>query len=301
MLSPEILRQIKMLELRAGRAVTDVMAGQYVSAFKGRGMEFDEVREYVPGDEVRLIDWNVTARLGMPHIKVLREERELTMIIVCDVSASQSFQGFHRAKRDVAAEMAAVMAFLASRSQDRVGLILASDQVEEYTPPRKSRGHVWRMIREVLTYKARGRGTDLDKTLRFVDQVQKRRALIFVLSDFLDAAQHDANESKKFFTPALGLLARRHDVVAVRICDPQERKAPVESGMVKITDAESGVNVVVDTSDAGFQREFAQWWTDHDAGFAAWVRQSGARTFDVSTAENTVKPLADFLAGRASR
>ena len=284
MLSPEILRQIRMLELRAGRAVTDVMAGQYVSTFKGRGMEFDEVREYVPGDEVRLIDWNVTARLGTPHIKVLREERELTMIIVCDVSASQSYQGFHRAKRDVAAEMAAVMAFLASRSQDRVGLVLASDQIEEYTPPRKGRGHVWRMIREVLTYQARGRGTDLDKTLRFVDQVQKRRALIFVLSDFLDG-----------FSPALGLLARRHDVVAVRICDPQE------SGLIEVADAESGVRVTVDTSDDIFQSEFAHWWATHDADFGRWIRRSGARTFDVSTAGNTVKPLADFLAGGARR
>lgn len=290
MLSPEILRQIRMLELRAGRAVTDVMAGQYVSTFKGRGMEFDEVREYVPGDEVRLIDWNVTARLGTPHIKVLREERELTMIIVCDVSASQSYQGFHRAKRDVAAEMAAVMAFLASRSQDRVGLVLASDQIEEYTPPRKGRGHVWRMIREMLTYKARGRGTDLDKTLRFVDQVQKRRALIFVLSDFLDD-----------FSPALGLLARRHDVVAVRICDPQERKAPVESGLIEVADAESGARVTLDTSNDIFQSEFANWWASHDDGFGSWVRRSGARTFDVSTAGNTVKPLADFLAGGARR
>lgn len=290
MLSPEILRQIRMLELRAGRAVTDVMAGQYVSTFKGRGMEFDEVREYVPGDEVRLIDWNVTARLGTPHIKVLREERELTMIIVCDVSASQSYQGFHRAKRDVAAEMAAVMAFLASRSQDRVGLVLASDQIEEYTPPRKGRGHVWRMIREVLTYQARGRGTDLDKTLRFVDQVQKRRALIFVLSDFLDD-----------FSPALGLLARRHDVVAVRICDPQERKAPEESGLIEVADAESGARVTVDTSDDIFQSEFAHWWATHDADFGRWIRRSGARTFDVSTAGNTVKPLADFLAGGARR
>jgi len=290
MLSPEILRQIRMLELRAGRAVTDVMAGQYVSTFKGRGMEFDEVREYVPGDEVRLIDWNVTARLGTPHIKVLREERELTMIVVCDVSASQSYQGFHRAKRDVAAEMAAVMAFLASRSQDRVGLVLASDQIEEYTPPRKGRGHVWRMIREVLTYQARGRGTDLDKTLRFVDQVQKRRALIFVLSDFLDD-----------FSPALGLLARRHDVVAVRICDPQERKAPEESGLIEVADAESGARVTVDTSNEIFQSEFANWWASHDAGFGSWVRRSGARTFDVSTAGNTVKPLADFLAGGARR
>lgn len=310
MLSPEILRQIKMLELRAGRAVTDVMAGQYVSTFKGRGMEFDEVREYIPGDEVRLIDWNVTARLGTPHIKILREERELTMIIVCDVSASQSFQGFHRPKRDVAAEMAAVMAFLASRSQDRVGLVLASDQIEEYTPPRKGRGHVWRMIREVLTYQARGRGTDLDKTLRFVDQVQKRRALIFVLSDFLDATPRDAapkhkneneNKSGHSFSSALGLLARRHDVVAVRICDPQERRAPAESGMVEIADAESGTRVVVDTSNKVFQREFSRWWTDHDASFGAWVRRSGARTFDVSTAGNTVKPLADFLAGGAQR
>lgn len=293
MLSPEILRQIKMLELRAGRAVTDVMAGQYVSAFKARGMEFEEVREYVPGDEVRLIDWNVTARLGAPHVKVLREERELTVMIVCDVSASQSFQGFHRAKRDVAAEMAAVVAFLAARSQDRVGLVLASDEVEEYTPPRKGRGHTWRMIREVLTYRARGRGTDLDNALRFVDRVQTRRALVFVLSDFLAPAEAG-------FPAAMGMLARRHDVVAVRILDPREREVPGAAGVVEVADAETGGRVLVDAGDADFQRAFRDWWHWHDESFKAWVRQAGARTFDVSTAGNTVKPLADFLAGGAS-
>lgn len=297
MLNPEILRQIRMLELRAGRAVTDVMAGQYVSVFKGRGMEFDEVREYVPGDEVRLIDWNVTARLGLPHVKVLREERELTVMIVCDVSASQSWQGFHRAKRDVAAEMAAVVAFLAARSQDRVGLVLASDEVEEYTPPRKGRGHTWRMIREVLTYRARGTGTDLDKALRFVDSVQKRRALIFVLSDFLGGG--DYGSGGMGFPGALRMLARRHDVVAVRICDPDERKVPPGAGLVEVRDAETGRRVVVDASDPGFRRAFADWWARHDADFEEWVLQGGARAFDVSTAGNTVKPLADFLAGGA--
>ena len=298
MLSPEILRQIKMLELRAGRAVTDVMAGQYVSVFKARGMEFEEVREYVPGDETRLIDWNVTARLGMPHVKVMREERELTVMIVCDVSASQGFQGLHRAKRDVAAEMAAVIAFLAARSQDRVGLVLASDEVEEYTPPRKGRGHTWRMIREVLTYQARGKGTDLDEALRFVDRVQRRRALVFVLSDFLGAASQDhRGAGPDSYPAALGLLARRHDVVAVRIRDPQERTVPAAAGVVEVADAESGARVLVDAGDARFQRAFHDWWARHDEAFNAWVRGGGARTFDVSTAGNTVKPLADFLAG----
>lgn len=284
MLSPEVLRQIRRLELRAGRAVTDVMAGNYVSAFKARGMEFEEVREYVPGDEVRLIDWNVTARLNVPHVKVLREEREMTVLIVCDVSASQSFKGFHRAKREVAAEMAAVLAFLASRSQDRVGLVLAADAVEAFVPPRKGRGHVWNLIREVLTYEAKGRGTGLEQALRFVDQVQKRRALVFVLSDFLGELPQN-----------MGQLARRHDVVAVRICDPLEREIPRDAGLVEVTDAESGRAVVVDAGDDSFQENFSRWWQDHDSGFAAGVRRSGAKTFDAMTSGSTVDPLAAFL------
>jgi uncharacterized protein (DUF58 family) len=284
MLTPEVLRQIRRLELRAGRAVTDVMAGNYVSAFKARGMEFEEVREYVPGDEVRLIDWNVTARLHVPHVKVLREERELTVLIVCDVSASQSFKGFHRAKREVAAEMAAVLAFLASRSQDRVGLVLAADNVEVFVPPRKGRGHVWNLIREALTYKAMGKGTGLEQALRFVDRVQKRRALVFVLSDFLG----DLPEN-------LGQLARRHDVVAVRIRDPLERKVPRDAGLVEVTDAESGRAVIVDARNDAFQQNFTRWWQDHDARFASWIRRSGAKAFDAMTSGNTVDPLAAFL------
>ncbi|MEY4630348.1 MAG: hypothetical protein RIQ81_468 [Pseudomonadota bacterium] len=288
-LSPEVLRQIRRLELRAGRAVTDVMAGQYVSVFKGRGMEFDEVREYVAGDDVRLIDWNVTARLNVPHIKILREERELTVLIVCDVSASQAFQGFHRPKREVAAEMAAVLAFLASRSQDRVGLVLASDEVEEFVPPRKGRGHVWNLIREVLTYKSKGSGTGLDGALRFVDQVQKRRALVFVLSDFLGG-----------FPATLGQVARQHDVVAIRICDPLEREVPRGAGLVEVTDAESGQAVVVDADDDEFRTNFHRWWQTHDEQFFAWVRRSGAKSFDAATSADTVDPLAAFLRGAQS-
>lgn len=293
MLAPEILRQIKMLELRTGRAVTDVMAGQYVSAFKGRGMEFDEVREYTPGDEVRLIDWNVTARLGAPHVKVLREERELTVMIVCDVSASQSFQGFHRAKREVAAEMAAVIAFLAARSQDRVGLVLASDKVEQCTPPRKGRGHVWRLIREVLTHVPVGTGTDLDSALRFVDRVQKRRALIFVVSDFL---------GDSVMSSALGQLARRHDVVAVRMVDPLEQLVPGTSpGIVRLRDAETGQEMIVDADDPEFRAAFARWWQDRNRHFRDWVNCAGARTFDLRTDGNTLRVFADFLAGSSPR
>lgn len=292
MLAPEILRQIRLLELRAGHAVTDVMSGQYISAFKGRGMEFDEVREYIPGDEVRLIDWNVTARLGVPHVKVLREERELTVMIACDVSASQSFQAFNRAKREVAAEMAAITAFLAARSQDRVGLLLMADEVEQFTPPRKGRGHAWRIIRDVLTYTPKGIGTGFDSALGFLNQVQKRRALIFLISDFLgDAA----------LSPALGRLAKNHDVVAVRIVDPLERNIPAGAGMVRLRDSESSRDFVVDVDQPEFRASFGEWWRSHDAAYRHWVSSAGARTFDLTTDGNTVRAFADFLAGSHGR
>lgn len=289
MLQPELLRQIKHLELRAGRMATDLLAGEYTSAFKGQGMEFDEVRPYVPGDDVRRIDWNVTARMDQPFIKVFREERELTLMLIVDVSASQFF-GPHRLKQEAAAELAAVLAFLAIRNQDKVGLLLFSDQVEHYIPPKKGRGHVWNIIRSVLTFEPSGQGTDLNVALDRVAQMQKRRATCFVISDFF------APE----YRPRLVRFSRRHDVVCVRVKDRQEERLPVV-GVAQLRDAETGELRVVPTFLRQYRENIEKKASDRAAAWKQFCRSNGIDTFDIDTASSTVGPLEAFLRRRERR
>jgi uncharacterized protein (DUF58 family) len=287
MLSPEVLKQIKTLELRAGHLVTDALAGNYLSAFKGRGMEFDEVREYVPGDDVRTIDWNVTARMNAPFVKVLREERELTLMLMVDVSPSQSFGTVARAKREVAAELAAVLAFLATRNNDKVGLICFSDHVEQFIPPKKGRGHVWSIIRSVLTHEGKGRRTDVAATLDFLGRVTSRRAMSFLISDFWASG----------YEQAMRLAARRHDLVAVRVRDPRELSMP-RAGVVSFQDLESGELVTLDMGNRKVRERYAALMEEEERRLTGFFRRCGIGAITVRTGEPVVAPLVRYLRER---
>lgn len=283
-ISPELFAQIRAIQVRTRRLVTDVMAGDYESTFKGRGMEFEEVREYQPGDDVRHIDWNVTARTGLPHVKVHKEERELTVMLVVDVSASGSFGTVDRFKRQAAAEAAAILAYAAVKSNDRVGLVVFSDQVESYIPPKKGSGHVWRVIREILGARARRRGTDIEGALRFLAKVLKRRAVVFVVSDFIDSGYDDA----------LRTLARRHEVTAVTVGDPAEQVLP-DVGLLEVEDAETGQRILIDTSNAKARARFDQRRRKVAAARDAGFRAARVSILDVRTDRSTVDAVVRFF------
>jgi len=267
----EILKKIRLIELRTNRLVTESLAGQYHSVFKGQGMNFEEVREYEPGDDVRSIDWNVTARMNHPFVKKYVEERELTVMLVVDLSGSGLFGSIEQSKRELAAEIASVLAFSAIRNQDKVGLILFTDGVEQFIPPRKGRKHVLRVIREILYYEPRRRGTDLNCALEFLGRVIAHRAVVVILSDFLgqtlptraDMSAHLRRKVVLSETLAQTSLAalrqanRRHDVVAVQILDRFELELP-PLGHLVLKDAETGEVVEVNTGDERKRRAFAQ-------------------------------------------
>ena len=250
----EILKKVRQVEIRTHRLVNDSLAGQYHSVFKGRGMDFDEVREYVPGDEVRAIDWNVTARAGHAFVKKFTEERELTFLLLVDVSASGNFGSGAQSKRERAGELASVLAFSALRNNDKVGLILFSDRIEQYIPPKKGRQHVLRVIREILFFQPQARGTDLSRALEFANRVTNRRAIVFLVSDF---ALPDTDQSLTEVRRAVRLVNRRHDVVALQVQDRHETELP-DVGQLALEDAETGELIELDTTDARIRARFAE-------------------------------------------
>ncbi len=247
MLPKEVIQKIRRIHVTTSRLVTDFLSGNYESVFKGRGMEFDEVREYQPGDEIRSIDWNVTARMGHPFVKKFIEERHLTVMILLDASASSYFGTSKRLKSELAAEISAVLAFAAVKHNDRVGLIIFTDRIEKFIPPRKGQQHVLRVIREALYFKPKGKGTNIEDALKYLDSVTTRRAVTFIISDFFD----------KDFKKPLSVANKRHDCVAITITDPREMELP-KSGIVELTDAESGAFFQVDTSNAKVRRTYSQ-------------------------------------------
>lgn len=290
MLSQDLIGQIKHLELKAGRLVTDVLSGEYSSAFRGHGMEFEKVREYIPGDEVRLIDWNVTARMNAPYIKEYREERELTLILLVDVSRSLEFGTTGRLKREVALELAAVLSFLATKNNDKVGLIFFSDHVEGWIPPKKGKGHIWRMIKELLTYEGRGSKTDIGGALQYLTKVLKRKAMVFVVSDFYDSS---------YLVP-LRVAAAKHDLTLVRVKDQHETDFKT-LGLVEFEDAETGESVLVDTSHPSFQELYGRAVNDDERRWDQDLRKLKVSTFDVNTRETVVLALTRYLKMRERR
>ena len=245
-LDEELIAKIKGIQIRTRHLVNDVFSGEYQSAFKGRGLEFEEVREYVPGDDIRAIDWNVTARYNKPFIKTFRDERELTVMFVVDVSASSRFGTFTKFKDEVAAEIAALLAYTALKNSDKVGLIIFSDHVEHYIPAKKGRGHIWRLIREILSYESSSQKTDLTVPLEFLNMVIKRRAIAFLISDFQDGG----------YESPLRTLSKHHDLIAVSVYDPREVDMP-NIGFLELEDAETGEIILIDTSSNKLRSDFS--------------------------------------------
>jgi uncharacterized protein (DUF58 family) len=290
MISREQLRTVRKIQIRTSHLVSDLFAGQYQSVFKGRGMEFAEVRLYQPGDDVRTIDWNVTARTGVPHVKRFAEERELTVMLLVDASASTLFGSVRQTKQALAAELGALLAFSAITNNDKVGLVMFSDRIELALPPRKGTRHVLRVIRDILSLAPAGRGTDIAGALEHLRHVTKRRCVVFVISDFLTPG----------WKRALRIASRRHDVIAVALEDPREAEMP-DVGLVELEEAETGERYVVDTSDArarnGLAREAARARAERDRT----LRSADVDTIVVSTDRPYTRAILRFFRDRERR
>ena len=286
----EILRKIRRLELRTRRLVESSFAGQYQSVFKGRGMNFEEVRPYTPGDEIRAIDWNVTARTGEPYIKKFTEEREMTVMIVLDVSASGDFGSVEESKREMAAEVAAILAFSAIHNNDKVGLLLFSDRVELFVPPKKGRHHILRLIREMLYFSPQGRGTDLAGALDYMNKVVTRRAVVFVISDFLTGD----------FSRPLTVSAKRHDMVALTVIDPAEEALP-DIGVILLEDPETGEQIEVDTSRRAITGNYARLVGERFKELGTVFGSRGVDTVQLRTDADYLPVLRSFFDRRGRR
>ena len=295
---PEVLRQVRRLELRTRGLVSASFAGEYRSVFKGQGMEFAEVREYQPGDEVRTIDWNVTARMGRPFVRMYVEERELTVMIVVDASGSSRFGTRGRFKSELAAEFAAVIALCASRNNDRVGGLLFTDRVEHVVPPAKGRRHALRLVRDLLVVEPASTGTSIAAGLDYTLRLLPQRSVVFVVSDFLSPAgdARGAYDDER----ALDRLARRHDVIAVTVDDPAERTLP-DVGVARLVDPETGVVAEIDTSDARVRRDFADQVCAEHAERAVRFARWGIDEIAVRTDRGYVEPLMKFFRRRNAR
>src|SRR5438270_8749322 len=290
MLPREVVRQIRRLQIRARRAVENLVGGEYHSVFKGMGIAFEEVREYQPGDDIRTIDWNVTARMGHPFIKRYIEERELTVLLVIDCSGSQQFGTLIQQKKEVMAELAAVLAFSAINNNDKVGLVAFTDRVERFVPPRKGARHVLRLIRDILFFQPEQRGTCLRDALDFVNRILRRRSIIFLLSDFLD----------QDFENALKRTARRHDLIAIHTADPRDDELP-PVGLLELEDAETGQRVLLDTSSRLVRAAYARGARERRDALRQVARSSGADLVEVSTDGSHLDALIRFFRIRERR
>lgn len=284
------MQQIRRIQIRTRHMVNDILAGQYESVFKGQGMEFKEVREYVPGDDIRMIDWNVTARTGHPYVKLLAEERELTVMLLVDMSGSGRFGSVSRFKNELAAELCAVLAFSAIKNNDKVGLIIFTNEVELYVPPSKGRQHVLRVIREVLFFEPRGTRTNIPAALYYLNNVTKRRAVTFLVSDFM---------ADNYEIP-LRIAARKHDLIAVTVSDPRETYLP-DVGLISVVDAETGKESLVDTSDPRVRKEYARSASEREQLRQEIFRRTRVDAIQVSTDRPYVEAIYRFFRMRERR
>ncbi|HEV7357314.1 MAG TPA: DUF58 domain-containing protein [Steroidobacteraceae bacterium] len=293
-----IMSGMRQLEIRTRRMVNDSLAGSYHSVFKGRGMDFDEVREYSAGDEVRTIDWNVTARAGRPFVKKFTEERELTIFLLVDISASGNFGSGSMSKRDLAAELASVLAFSAIRNSDKVGLLLYSDQIERYLPPKKGRRHVLRVVRDILYHTPESVGTDTVKALDVANRLLHRRAVVFLISDF--ETSKNAAAMRVELRRAMRRTNRRHDLIAVQVEDPRERELP-DVGIVALEDAESGEVIEVDTASAAVRKRFKELSLARGLQLVSDFRAEGIDTLQLRTDAPYIPALQRFFKTRERR
>ncbi len=314
MIPREILKKIRQIELRTTRLVTETMGGQYHSVFKGHGMNFEEVREYQPGDEVRAIDWNVTARMNHPFVKKFVEERELTLMLVVDLSGSGLFGSAEQSKRELAAEIASVLAFSAIRNNDKVGLIAFTEEVEKYIPPKKGRRHVLRVIREILCFQPRKRGTNFNEALEVLNRLGHRHAIVAIISDFLfeqrpPGAERDSNRLSSYLVsptlgprslPALRQANRRHDVIAIQVVDRFELELPA-LGRLVFNDAETGEIVEINTHDPRKRKAFAERRAKHQADLLRMLRSANIDAIQVRTDQSYAAALGRFFETRERR
>ena len=295
----ELLESVRRVEVRTNRLVNDTMGGAYLSGFKGRGMDFEDLREYMPGDDVRDIDWNVTHRLGRPFVKRFREERELTAVLAVDVSASSSFGSASRTKREFAAEIAATLAMSAAKNGDKVALLLFTDELELFVPPRKGRRHILRLVREMLMFKPKKRATDISRALVFMNHVLNRRAIVFLLTDFLHSSV-SKDETARDVVQELGLTNARHDVVCLHLHDPRESILP-DAGLVTIEDAETGELLELDSTRNAVREKFASVNAGRLAELDRALIRTGVDTLRLDTTEPFAPKLQRFFEIRRGR
>ncbi len=290
MIPAEVLRKIRRIEIRTKKLVNDLFSGEYHSTFKGQGMEFEEVRQYEPGDDIRLIDWNVTARTGYPHIKKFKEERELSVVLLFDASSSGRFGTRERFKSEIAAELSALLAFSAIKNNDKVGMIIFTDRIEMFIPPKKGRVHVLRLIREILYFRPEGTGTDISSALEYFNKVIKRKSVVFLVSDFLSEG----------FYQALRIANNKHDVIAVKITDPRETGFD-NVGLIELEDAETGEVLMVDTGSREFRREFAARADEDVSTLARGFQLIDLDFINIRTDQSYIVPLINFFKKRERR
>jgi uncharacterized protein (DUF58 family) len=286
----DILKKVRKIEIKTRGLSRHVFSGQYHSAFKGRGMAFSEVREYQYGDDIRNIDWNVTARFNHPYIKIFDEERELTVMLLIDVSGSNEFGTSKQMKEEQMIEIAAVLAFSAIQNNDKVGVIFFSDRVEKFIPPKKGTSHILRIIRELIDFKAESQGTNISEALRYLTNIIKKRCTAFVISDFMDQR----------FETALRIASNKHDVVALRIFDQRETDLP-DIGLVKIFDNETGQKKWVDTSDTSLRMNYRTWWIEHEKNVQSAFTRSGVDSALIATDQDYVRPIMNLFKQRGAK
>ena len=286
----ELLKKVRKLEIKSRGLSAQLFSGQYHSAFKGRGMSFSEVREYQPGDDVRTIDWNVSARLNHPYVKVYEEERELTIMLVVDVSGSNEFGTQSQFKMDLLTEVCAVLAFSAMQNNDKIGVIFFSDKIEKYVPPKKGKSHILRIIRELIDFKPENRQTNIDQALRFLTNVIRKRCTAFVLSDFYGKGYEDT----------LKIANKKHDIVALRLCDPREISMP-DVGLVRFKDAETGEAIWVDTSDRSVRKAYEIHYKKHEDFVKTALSKAGVDQAILHTDRSYIQPLSNLFKRRGTR
>ena len=289
-ISVELMQKIRGIQIKTSHLVTELMAGEYISAFKGRGMEFNTVREYAPGDDVRLIDWNVTARMDQPFIKEYIEERELNVMLMVDVSSSGEFGSTGKFKNEISAEVASILAFAAIRNNDKIGLIVFSNKIEHYIPPKKGKAHVWNIIRTILNYQPEERLTDLNIPLEYLLKIQKRKCIAFLISDF-QATNYETN---------LKLAKQKHDLVAISISDPREKDLP-KIGLINLRDSESGETLLVDTNDREMTKLLTSYEREKRGKFKKLFHSVGVDTIEIDTAGSLVEPIIRYFKIREKR
>ncbi len=286
----DIIKKVRKIEIKTKGLSNQIFAGHYHSAFKGRGMAFSEVREYQFGDDIRSIDWNVTARFNHPYVKIFEEERELTVMLLVDVSGSNEFGTRARLKEDMMTEVAAVLAFSAINNNDKVGMIFFSDRIEKFIPPKKGTSHILRIIRELIDFKPESQKTDISEALKFLTNALKKRCTAFIISDFIDTG----------FKDPLTIANNKHDVVAVRVYDERETELP-KMGMVKMFNKETGKSLWVDTMNRSTRENYRKWWIKHEGELNSIFRKSGVDSTTIKTNEDYVKPLVNLFKIREAR